>query len=1611
MRTMRILFFTIVLALAVAAAGQPHANNERGFEADKVYQFGGLDSVNVYNGNVMIRLPIVNNKVSSTLSYNLTLTYNTKVWDYLQEYAYPPIMSALPNRRSNAGVGWLLTMGTLYGPSSQTQTGDPAWVYESPDGTDHIFYGSLHNYGDGGTAAYTRDNSYLRMRTISTTVREIDFPDGQIHKFEAQGLNNIYRLTEMRDRYGNWVRVDYNPYWSTVRCTDWSSAWVVTDSALYGRKTDVCLKNKSYDGTNRPTVNEVVISTVNGGTPARYKLQQDTVTVPRGCQRTHNYGSMTSTFAALSYLELPDTTRFNFTYNGVGSSAWCSDGNLAIMTLPTGGRYEYGYTDYRMPVSHRCGDPWQDGWLAISPGIAIKRKVDENGVTDEWRYQPSNEITYNNYECWDGQEYLGQGMMPPEEHVVWVTSPEKDLTKYFFSVWPGYYNDYQNSPDNGFQVMEYAMPYSRKHPDPTGSGGYLTSEVLDCDAAGENCVEKQKTYVVYERDSVALTEKFDANRRQKRHRVVWTSDNNYYYDVDNNDFDGFGHYRAMTASGTFGNGATKDVTKTTRIEYNPGTDQNGRINNAFAIGAGQPWLLNLYTESKLSSGSTVESKTQTCFDADTGFLKGVRKLRYPASGPGANDVITLFTPDSSGYVGQEDHFGGDLQSVSHITDLCSFYEGSRYRMSHTYTAGETTLSRYHRSTGTRDVFLTTTNQTVDPYTGVITSSQDAAGITTNFAFDFMRRITGVSSLGSASTSYVYKNKGEPGYPWATVLVNVDAAGTTNDSQKKIEYDWLGRVKYETRDLPDGPAKRESRYDAAGRKFEVSEWEITPTHFTKTLYDFMGRVTHIYPPDYSATNYHLTTLSYTGGRQTQRTTPIGFSNSGSVVNETPVTVTEKYDIHNRLIEIQEYDVNTFYGYDLSDRLTSVVQNGWDRMGFSTGSTRTFTYDGRGFMTAESHPESNASTYTNFDAKGHAGKTNKGNVRDVFDLEFEFDDAERLIKTFSRNPYNPNGPFRLTKEFVYDNGNNNGASNGRLVQAIRHNYNPGLGDVVVTESMVYGDTAGRLTSKTTLITNATYGTTYQQYTQGFGYNDLGDQTSMTYPQCQYVGCGTGAITTLSRNYTKGVLKSIPGYLDNITYWPNGLYNTISHNGTTTVVDTQLPDDAGMPRPKSITFGNATSCTSPTITQPADQSIPPNTSTNIIVTTGGSATLTTRWYRGSYGDRSWQVGTGSTLNTGVLSSTTVFWAEVSNSCGQAWTSSVTISMCNSPSLSGPAPQTIPAGTSTVLTVTASGTGPFSYQWYKGTTPVGSNSNSYPTEVLYQDATYKVAVTSACGTTESSPVVVTVTCANPNVAGPDAITVPPNTGTNLSVYATGGLAPYTYQWFIGTTPVGSNSPNHPTGNLSATTTYKVRVTSACNAYTEKTATVTVAAPPSNFAAVSTSATRVDLSWTASSSVSFYEVERKTGTGPFFLAFTPTTNSYPDQSVTAGHAYAYRVRAVHHDGTYSSYTNVDVASTYAFTPIVDGVTTVGAAHLSELRTAVGALRTVANLGAYAWTDPTLQPGVTLVRAIHLTQLRTALSEARAALGMATSFTDPTIVAGVTPVRGTHFREAAAACK
>ena len=1184
----------VLLVLAVPLGAQDHPAVERGFSADKLYQFADLDSVNLLNGAVSVRIPIGGAyPAGGSLSYQLNLVYSSKLWDFEEVIAQSGyLVRSLPARHTTAGFGWTLSLGRLLPPDdSANETG--RWQYIDPVGGRHGVYATLHPVDAVDTGvSYTRDSTYLRMTDVAGGNRTLEFPDGQIHTFTGGGL-----LTRIEDRFGNYLAVTYPN----------ATTWELSDGQ--GRTHTVSFQAMVSDGQTVMVVDQVVLAAFNG-TTATYDFTYASTMV--GLAYTDTFHSPTAKIEVplLTRIDLPDGSSFVPKYYLVNYSY----GLLESLTLPTLGKIEYDWAFWNLPTEG-CSDNYKLPWAAQTHGVRNRRFVDASGTeVGLWQYQqlllgpPAVPTGY----C------TGESEDPSEVSRTKVTTPLGDYTYHYFGVWPNFVPS-EGSP-NGFQVYEYGLPFDRTKPDATGTR-YLSSESYDCSSTA--CTLKRSTYVRYEYENRCAYNMAhicdESNRRLVSRRTVYHDDGNRYADETFSDFDGLGHYRTVTTGGNFPAGNVR----TTFTGFNPGHDlvlgADFFVQSGYVMWpASAKWVLGTFSEQAVSEGSAT-AKTQSCFDPDTGFLE--RRRVMTGTAPGAHDVLAVFTAGTSGsnkgHLRFEEYHGGDAQTVSTSANLCGLSPPTtEYRLSHTYASGALATSRYTNDNGT-DVGFTSVNLTVDASTGLVAASQAPAGVVTDFEYDALGRLQWEkpASGHGAWSQYVYHralSAAAPAYVQILRRANGSETGTIL-AREEVHFDAFGRVWKERRLMPGiGWVERQTLYDGMGHQSRVSEWIVEggAQHWTDYLnYDARGRPGTIRPPDGSA---HDVTLTYTGDRVVRRQVKVGTSRTAQgVTTETTSQTIERYDRQGRLYKVVEpsgdagANVTTTYSYDVGNRLTRVSTT-------TAGTTqiRGFSYDHRGFLLSEEHPEKDgAVTYSGYDARGHAG----GKVDGAHALTFTYDRAERLVTVGETGG-------RPLKSFVYATTNaTNNLRKGKLEKATRYNYytfeppppppdqifadgfecgNLSAWSEVVTdgallagparpvkaacelvsyeaqveETYAYGGVAGRVSQRDLAIT--LNGNTGETFTQSWTYNDLGDVASVTYPKCTFSRCtsdGAGTTRTVSPTYTRGYLTAVPGYANAITYHPSGLVNAITHaNG---VVVTHAADPNAMARPASITATKGT------------------------------------------------------------------------------------------------------------------------------------------------------------------------------------------------------------------------------------------------------------------------------------------------------------------------------------------------------------------------------------------------------------------------------------------------------
>ncbi len=156
-----------------------------------------------------------------------------------------------------------------------------------------------------------------------------------------------------------------------------------------------------------------------------------------------------------------------------------------------------------------------------------------------------------------------------------------------------------------------------------------------------------------------------------------------------------------------------------------------------------------------------------------------------------------------------------------------------------------------------------------------------------------------------------------------------------------------------------------------------------------------------------------------------------------------------------------------------------------------------------------------------------------------------------------------------------------------------------------------------------------------------------------------------------------------------------------------------------------------------------------------------------------------------------------------------------------------------------------------------------------------------------------------------------------------------------------------------------------------------TVPSWPTDLTAVAENG-RARLTWlapgnTGGAAITGYTVKRGTSSGgESTLASGVASASYTDATIVTGVAYYYVVRAENVAGESGSSGEV-VFLSFTDDPLQPGVTGAKAAHLTELRGFVDALRARYRLAAFNWTDPAITPNGTPIKAVHLMELRSAL--------------------------------------
>ncbi len=289
-------------------------------------------------------------------------------------------------------------------------------------------------------------------------------------------------------------------------------------------------------------------------------------------------------------------------------------------------------------------------------------------------------------------------------------------------------------------------------------------------------------------------------------------------------------------------------------------------------------------------------------------------------------------------------------------------------------------------------------------------------------------------------------------------------------------------------------------------------------------------------------------------------------------------------------------------------------------------------------------------------------------------------------------------------------------------------------------------------------------------------------------------------------------------------------------------------------SLTSGAATLTVNTPVeiaSQPTDATVNVGGSATFSVSASGTAPLRFQWqFKGV--NLPGATNSSLTINNAQTTDAGVYQALITNPAGTVSSSSVSLTVNGLGAISlPPASQTVLVGGTATFSVTASGTGPLSYQWqFNGTNiPNATSSVLVINQARTTDAgSYQVVVTSPGGSVTSSPATLTVNVPVTFGSQPKDATVNVGGAATFSVTANGTF-PLSFQWLKNGTPVSGATTSTLTLNnaqVSDAAIYSVVVSNVVGAVTSSTANLTVSVPPT------ISQSPKDQTVTVGSSVSF---------------------------------------------------------------------------------------------------------------------------------------------------------------
>ncbi len=1201
---------SVVLATPLILAGLPLTAGTTqpdetlpGFKANQVHQSGGVDHVNLFNGDPGIVIPLgPEYPLSHGLSWQLRATYTSKFWTFHEMETVPGLRWAYVSGFPTLGIGWGLHLGYV----------NAEGAYVSPTGARHYF---LYDFATGYWVS--RDGSGLRRTGSTATGFIVEFPDGTkqffyqkffrvrpapdnsalVEDFSDQpwGADGaMWGMTAVVDQFGTQV---LTAEYLNAETGSTADAWKIRRIRLTGRTSTPIVWNWSTSlcgGLTWPVVDSISFPSANGSLTVSFdrlaasfvRNNFDTAHLTDGSGRTPTDGTVNAPYLMAIRMSGADgqggsveLASYRFQYNGSLPDRNVANGTLREITQPTGGRISYIYSftagggissvdlesvgcpaggPPQVPDENPPRTPEEHFRLFMDRSAAVATRIESvpglaDSVTTYCRRQAAPMV-------WPGILDLSR-----VARQVVVSRPDGNggstATKHIFTV-EVLHNDGEPSRA-GLEVVRRYYPGADVTGDPIRSLVYC----YDSDGSyGPSCG--------YKNLDGSLAGFVGIHNIRQQNEATWYGVNpTGGGDCSQSNFPGCWQRTYLGWHASALEFATQRVSSNQAflLYDNTGdTTTAGRYRDHLTVWTprvdASHWLPKLFSSKSVTDRFLAgtcpvypcSATTSYSFNTENGFLNG-----FSTTDASFGTLTHTFSPDAAGNPLIETVTGSWPGAGSYVTR-------------HTFLFGQPVTS-------SRDGLpapwkgLDVSRESV---TGVVTASRDPNGLSTSYTYDALGRLTRATPPEEAATTYCYRpwnpTTGQP----AHVLAKKGSAFacTTNDgvpadgsgSFEAFVFDGNGRV---TRYLRRNPnplsgggyfSFRETRYNTAGFVSYVGEWAPCPSGtdvaacFNATAlagtgssnFDFLGRARAIRLPD---NNFVTKSFDDPSGfaPNSDRTEITTVWNVGGQVAYSAV----RRDVLGRPLHVAEpgqppFGPVTCYSHDTLDKLVSV------NVGCSGQQIRTFSYDTLGFLRSEAHPEKGSTSYLEYDALGNLTKKQEGGLN----YRYGYDAAGRLL-TLKADAQTEPTTLYLQNSWDGTAGPTEGYPKGRLTR--RSGWNPSIyadSRIKLTEDLTWAGLGGRLSRKTATVSNGA-----ASPVASWTYNSLGLVATESYPRID-PSSGTFTVTT---SYSSGLPVALSA--NNRTVVSSATYNAsgglaafMAGNGVTTTI---ASDPNGMPRPRRI------------------------------------------------------------------------------------------------------------------------------------------------------------------------------------------------------------------------------------------------------------------------------------------------------------------------------------------------------------------------------------------------------------------------------------------------------------